>query len=232
MKLPRVAFLPFDRTLIPEDLKALPRASKRLMEVILKGSTAAVGDAERTWSLDNCLSPKHFLGNEESPSNVASTEFDVTALSSPYDPQSKAQPTGETLMLPSDMVFRSVGYKSEALPGFDEIGIPFDERRGVVSNDGLGRVTRLVSNAHAEHVELQQVPGVYCAGWVKRGPTGVIASTMTDAFITGDAIAADWLSVCPLQGLQLSILHGVGKGLSRKSVPLRDALSLGMIGAG
>ena len=36
------------------------------------------------------------------------------------------------------------------------------------------------------------LPGVYCAGWVKRGPTGVIASTMEDAFATGDAIAADW----------------------------------------
>ena len=38
-----------------------------------------------------------------------------------------------------------------------------------------------------------RVPGVYVAGWVKRGPTGVIASTMYDAFETGHAILDDWV---------------------------------------
>ena len=33
---------------------------------------------------------------------------------------------------------------------------------------------------------------MYCAGWVKRGPTGVIASTMEDAFSTAESIAGDW----------------------------------------
>jgi adrenodoxin-NADP+ reductase len=36
------------------------------------------------------------------------------------------------------------------------------------------------------------VPGMYCAGWVKRGPTGVIASTMDDAFHSADIIMKDW----------------------------------------
>ena len=36
------------------------------------------------------------------------------------------------------------------------------------------------------------VPGMYCAGWVKRGPTGVIASTLDDAFTTADIIVDDW----------------------------------------
>ena len=34
---------------------------------------------------------------------------------------------------------------------------------------------------------------MYVAGWVKRGPTGVIASTMFDAFETGDAVVEDWM---------------------------------------
>jgi len=38
------------------------------------------------------------------------------------------------------------------------------------------------------------VGGMYCAGWVKKGPTGVIANTMADAFATAEAIAEDWLS--------------------------------------
>ena len=34
-------------------------------------------------------------------------------------------------------------------------------------------------------------PGLYCSGWVKRGPVGVIVSTMTDAFETGASIIED-----------------------------------------
>lgn len=33
--------------------------------------------------------------------------------------------------------------------------------------------------------------GLYCSGWVKRGPVGVIANTMSDAFETADSILAD-----------------------------------------
>ncbi|KPM35565.1 NADPH:adrenodoxin oxidoreductase, mitochondrial [Neonectria ditissima] len=197
MKLPQVAFLPFNRSLVPESLKTLPRATRRMMEVIVKGSPTPSQAASKSWSLDSCLSPRHFLAGQESTSNVASTQFDVTKLDSPFDPQSTVKPTGETVVLPSDIVFRSVGYRSVPLPGFDDAGIQFDNRRGVVCNDGLGRVTRLVSSNYAEGVQNQNVPGAYCAGWVKTGPTGVIASTMQDAFITGDAIIEDWLSGAP-----------------------------------
>ncbi|KAL6402837.1 ferredoxin-NADP+ reductase [Ilyonectria robusta] len=197
MKLSRVEFHPFNRSLVPAELKSLPRATRRLMEVLVKGSQTPHEAASKSWSLDSCLSPKHFLGHQDSPSNVASTEFDVTELSSPFDPQSSVKSTGETVILPSDIVFRSVGYKSVPLPGFHDAGIQFDDRRGIICNDGLGRVTRLVSRTNAEDVKNQNVPGLYCAGWVKRGPTGVIASTMQDAFITGDAIVEDWLSGAP-----------------------------------
>jgi len=33
--------------------------------------------------------------------------------------------------------------------------------------------------------------GVYCSGWVKRGPVGVLATTMNDAFETGKVIVED-----------------------------------------
>jgi len=48
------------------------------------------------------------------------------------------------------------------------------------------------------------LPGLYVAGWVKRGPTGVIASTMEDAFQTADAILGDLRS-------GTGFLNGVGK---------------------
>lgn len=148
----------------------------------------------KSWSLDNRLSPKHFVSRAGEPKRVASTAFAVTNLNNPFDPSTRVDSTDEVTVLPSDVVFRSVGYKSIPLPGFAEAGVQFDESRGIVSNDGFGRVTRLVSDNHADCVGSQQVSGLYCAGWLKRGPTGVIASTMQDAFTTGDAIAEDWLS--------------------------------------
>ncbi|KAH7133456.1 hypothetical protein EDB81DRAFT_100107 [Dactylonectria macrodidyma] len=199
MKLSQVSFRPFNRSLIPAELKTLPRATRRLMEVLVNGSPTQHETASRSWSLDSCLSPKRFIGNPESASNVGSTEFDITELYSPFDPRSSIIATGETIVLPSDVVFRSVGYKSVPLPGFEDFGIQFDSRRGIVCNDGLGRVTGRASNTKVEGAQNQNISGVYCAGWVKRGPTGVIASTMQDAFITGDAIVADWLSGVPFR---------------------------------
>jgi ferredoxin--NADP+ reductase len=49
-------------------------------------------------------------------------------------------------------------------------GVPFDERRGTMTNAD-GRVLR----------DEVSVPGVYCAGWIKRGPTGVIGTNKKDA---------------------------------------------------
>lgn len=195
MKLREVGFHPINRSLIPEDVKTLPRASKRLMEVILNG-TRDVDPlaASKSWSLDSCLSPKHFLSHEDHPRQVASTEFSITSLLNPFDPSSRTVDTGETTTLPSDIVFRSVGYKSIPLSGFSEAGIHFDERSGTVTSDGVGRAVRQVSDSSGDHKHPQQVPGLYCSGWLKTGPTGVIASTMQDAFTTGDALVQDWIS--------------------------------------
>jgi ferredoxin--NADP+ reductase len=69
--------------------------------------------------------------------------------------------------LPVGLVLRSVGYRGVALPE-----VPFDEKRSVIPNR-LGRVTVSVGGA--------VVPGEYVAGWIKRGPTGVIGTNKADA---------------------------------------------------
>jgi len=78
------------------------------------------------------------------------------------DGASWAEGTGETEILPVGLVFRAIGYRGIPLPG-----VPFDERRGIVSNRE-GRVTDPVSG------ELQ--PREYVVGWAKRGPTGLIGT--------------------------------------------------------
>jgi ferredoxin/flavodoxin---NADP+ reductase len=72
-----------------------------------------------------------------------------------------AVPTDERETLPCGLVFRSVGYRGVGLPD-----VPFDERRGTIANEG-GRVAG--------------EPRAYCAGWIKRGPTGIIGTNKKDA---------------------------------------------------
>ncbi len=79
--------------------------------------------------------------------------------------------------LPVDMVFRSVGYRGVPLPN-----VPFDDRRGVIANDE-GRVL------DADRQE--PVTGVYAAGWIKRGPTGIIGTNKPDALQTVKCMVAD-----------------------------------------
>ncbi|HEX3057218.1 MAG TPA: FAD-dependent oxidoreductase [Gaiellaceae bacterium] len=85
------------------------------------------------------------------------------------DDDNRAVPTDERETLSCGLVFRSVGYRGVALPG-----VPFEERSGVIPNEG-GRVA----------------PGVYVAGWIKRGPTGVIGTNKKDATETVERLLAD-----------------------------------------
>jgi ferredoxin/flavodoxin---NADP+ reductase len=79
--------------------------------------------------------------------------------------------TGEHETLDCGLVFRSVGYRGVALPS-----LPFDERRGTIQHEG-GRVV--------------DARGVYCAGWIKRGPTGIIGTNKKDATETVSLLLED-----------------------------------------
>jgi ferredoxin--NADP+ reductase len=84
--------------------------------------------------------------------------------------------TDERETIPCGLVFRSVGYRGVALPG-----LPFDEARGTIPND-CGRV---LDDAG------QPLGGVYCAGWIKRGPTGIIGTNKKDAMETVQLLLDD-----------------------------------------
>ena len=191
MNLPDVAFSPVDTSLIPPDLKSLPRQRKRITEILLKGSKTPMDSASKSWSLDFCLSPTEFQPDPSEPSSVGSTTFEITSLSpDPFGLQTSATGTGQTTTLSSPLVFRSIGYKSVGLPEFESLGVAFDDRRGIIGNDIVGGRVMRKSSPQSSYPGV--FPGLYCAGWVKRGPTGVIASTMEDAFATAAAIAQDW----------------------------------------
>jgi len=74
--------------------------------------------------------------------------------------------TGEFETIPADVVLRAAGYRSLPLPG-----VAFDDANGVIPN-AAGRVLDAAGNVS---------PHEYVAGWVKRGPTGVIGTNKSDA---------------------------------------------------
>jgi ferredoxin--NADP+ reductase len=88
----------------------------------------------------------------------------------------RAVDTGERETIECGMVLRSIGYK-----GIPIEGVPFEEGRGLIHNDG-GRV-------HDGSGE--QVPGLYAVGWIKRGPSGVIGTNKKDALETVDKLFSD-----------------------------------------
>jgi ferredoxin/flavodoxin---NADP+ reductase len=96
----------------------------------------------------------------------------------------KAVGTGETITMPCDILFRSVGYKGVAIRG-----LPFDEREGVVPNQ-KGRITEGGT----------PLPGLYVSGWIKRGPSGVIGTNKPDSVETVESLLADLpaLAPCPV----------------------------------
>jgi ferredoxin/flavodoxin---NADP+ reductase len=92
------------------------------------------------------------------------------------DGRTIAVPTDERETLECGLVFRSIGYRGVALPG-----VPFDQARGTMLND-RGRVLE---------EDGAPLPGVYCAGWIKRGPTGIIGTNKRDATETVEALLED-----------------------------------------
>ena len=81
----------------------------------------------------------------------------------------RAVATDDTETVPCGIVFRSVGYRGVELPG-----VPFDEGSGTIPNEG-GRVRA----------------GLYVAGWIKRGPSGVIGTNKKDATETVGLVLED-----------------------------------------
>ena len=89
----------------------------------------------------------------------------------------RARDTGQREELECGLVLRSVGYT-----GIPIEGVPFDERRGLILNEG-GRVLDSHDSGHKV--------GHYTAGWIKRGPSGVIGTNKKDSQETVDHLLAD-----------------------------------------
>lgn len=88
-----------------------------------------------------------------------------------------ARPDGTTETLRTSLVIRAVGFRGRQPPG-----LPFDSSAGVIPNVG-GRVVDPESG--------RPLQGLYCTGWIKRGPTGVIGTNRADSAETVASLLSD-----------------------------------------
>ncbi|MFD6282059.1 NADP oxidoreductase, partial [Streptomyces sp. NPDC060209] len=202
----------------------LPAVVRRNLDV-LRGWAAdpppTARDGERRIRLRFFLRPVELL---ERKGRVAGVRFARTAP----DGAGGVQDTGAYEDIEAQLVLRAVGYRGTPLPG-----LPFDPVRGTVPHLA-GRVVR----------DGTASPGEYVAGWIKRGPTGVIgsnrscaketvASLLEDApLLAGREVSADPLGSLRDQGLRpvewdgwLSIERAesaLGRSLGRGRVKIPD----------
>ena len=93
-----------------------------------------------------------------------------------------ARATGATSTLACGLLFRSIGYR-----GVPIAGVPFDDQSGTFPNRA-GRVT--------EGKDGEVLRGVYTAGWIKRGPSGIIGTNRACAVETVAALLEDAAALC------------------------------------
>ena len=154
------------------ELAAAPPLVRRNVDV-LRGFAARTPEGKpRTVRLCFRTSPAAIVGN----GRVEGVELVRNRLEADSDGRVRAVPTDERQVVECGIVFRSVGYHGIPIPG-----APFDERSGTMPSAG-GRVLDESGSP---------VPGLYCAGWIKRGPTGVIGTNKKDATETAERLLED-----------------------------------------
>ena len=141
--------------------------ARRNVDILREFAARAPAGKPKRLTLRFCVSPVQILGE----GRVEAIEIVRNSLVMSDDGQIKAVPTQDVEVIPCGLVLRSVGYRGVALPG-----VPFDERRGVIANE-QGRVS--------------EQPRVYTAGWIKRGPSGVIGTNKKDAAETCERLLED-----------------------------------------
>jgi ferredoxin--NADP+ reductase len=143
------------------------KAVARNVEVIKEWATRVPAGRSRRVHVHFLARPVELRGDDR----VREVTVERTAL----DGSGGVTGTGEFTTISADLIVRSVGYRGT---GLDDV--PFDARRGVIPNTD-GRVER----------DGMPVAGEYVAGWIKRGPTGIIGTNKKDANATVASLLAD-----------------------------------------
>jgi ferredoxin--NADP+ reductase len=154
------------------ELDTAPPTVKRNVDYLRDYAGRTPAGKPRSVRLAFCTSPVAIVGD----GRVEAVELVRNELVADARGRIRAVPTEERETVAASIVFRSVGYHGVELPG-----VPFDEDTGTVPNVS-GRVLG---------TDGEPVPGLYAAGWIKRGPSGVIGTNKKDATETVEALLED-----------------------------------------
>ncbi|PJF40883.1 MAG: NADP oxidoreductase [Phototrophicales bacterium] len=139
------------------------RTQSRNVEIVQEYAQRPIDpNKPKTIILRFLVSPVEIIGNDHVEA-VKIVKNQLVATERGLRPK----PTEETEVIPAGLIFRSVGYRGVPLAG-----VPFREDWGIIPND-KGRVQDLETG--------EVIIGEYTAGWIKRGPSGVIGTNKPDA---------------------------------------------------
>ncbi|MCO5178590.1 MAG: FAD-dependent oxidoreductase [Candidatus Promineofilum sp.] len=151
------------------------RADVRKVEIIQELSHRQPSGKSKRLILRFLVSPTELIGDEHG--HVRQMKLVHNELYATEAGSLRPRATDRTETLDVGMVFRSIGYRGVPLPG-----VPFHESWGVIPNNG-GRVIDITTK--------EPLLGEYTAGWIKRGPTGVIGTNKPDAAETVENMLED-----------------------------------------
>ncbi|MFG2422295.1 FAD-dependent oxidoreductase [Streptomyces sp. NPDC048448] len=157
------------------DPSALPAAQRRNVEVLRGWAAAPARGRPRRIRLRFFLRPVALLPRDGDPDGAGGRVGAVRFERTVPDGQGGVTGTGRHEDIAAQLVLRSVGYRGVPLEG-----LPFDAEHGTVPHLA-GRVLRDGAVA----------PGEYVAGWIKRGPTGVIGTNRPCAKETVTSLLED-----------------------------------------
>lgn len=144
--------------------------SKKIYDQFAEYAARKLSGKTRRCFFQFLRSPVELLGN----TRIEKVRLEKNRLSGEAFKQS-ARGSGETYEMDAGILFRSIGYRGIPIPG-----VPFHDSWGVFPNED-GRIT--------ENGEI--IPRLYTAGWIKRGPTGIIGTNRADSVATVASLLAD-----------------------------------------
>jgi len=151
------------------------RGTMRKVEIVQEFARRPPSGKSRQLILRFLVSPVELIGDEEG--QVKAMRLVKNELYKTEAGTLRSRPSGEYESVPVGLVFRSIGYQGVPLSG-----VPFNDKWGVILNEA-GRVI--------DSETRRPVMGEYVAGWIKRGPTGVIGTNKPDAAETVEAMLED-----------------------------------------
>lgn len=151
------------------------RAIMKKVEILQSYTKNEPTGKPRQMTVRFLVSPVELIANEAG--HVAGMRLVKNELYATAAGSLQSRGTDQFEEIPVDVVFRSVGYRGQPLPG-----VPFHQKWGVILNE-KGRVINPETNA--------PVLGEYTGGWIKRGPSGVIGTNKPDAVETVTGMLED-----------------------------------------